>query len=201
MSSAYTRAVEALADDEDRQLAAQDAPRRRASDHDTVDLERDARLLAELVNDIDTAVSAGDVGPDLERAVAAWDVIEDANRQLAIARANLANLLGGEFPEKRLTVMGSGVYERHAKREGSTKCSDPEGLWRLVLDTRIVEEETGEVLPTHEIIRRVYGSKSKETGLVRLTGASPTKVEAIGIAPDEFFEKAPMVGWTIQKVG
>lgn len=182
------------------------------------DLHSDAVKLAQVVMDLDRDVDwyceDEDLSDTLDADLIAWDQLEEANRQLAEVRGRLGARLGRAFPDKRCTVMGSGTYERHAKREGSTKCTDPEGLWRMVLDTRIVDEPTGEVLPTHEVIRRVYGAQSKETGLVRLTGASPSKVEALGLNPDDFFEKAPFeferdkdgeltrkIVYTIQKVG
>jgi hypothetical protein len=160
------------------------------------ELARDAKNLAELVAAIDVSVR----GPilDLDQALIAFGVLEQANRDLADARRFLADRLGDEMGTKRVTVTGAATFERMPRREGSTKCMDEEGLWRQVLDTRIVDRDTGEVIPQSEIIRMVYGSLSKETGKIRLTGASPTKVELVGIDPELFFEKPDRVGWSLQ---
>jgi hypothetical protein len=67
---------------------------------------------------------------------------------------------------------------------------DDEGLWRTVLDTRVVDEATGEIVPQHEVILRVYGSRSKATGEMRMPGrnASTQALEAVGIDAAAFYE-------------
>lgn len=163
------------------------------------DLARDAKDLTELVAVIDQDVR----GPlvDLDQALVAFGVLEQVNRDLADARKFLADRLGEEMGTKRVTVMGAATFERFPRREGAVKCMDEAGLWRMVLDTRLADPDTGEMVPQSEIIRMVYGSLSKETGEIRLTGASPTKVEAVGIDPTDFFERPDRVGWTIQVKG
>lgn len=159
------------------------------------DLARDVKNLAELMAQLDASVR----GPllDLDEGLIAFGVLEQVNRDLADARKFLADRLGDEMGTKRVTVMGAATFERNPRREGATKCMDEEGLWRQVLDVRFVDPDTGEVTPQSEIIRLVYGSLSKETGVIRLTGASPTKVEAVGLDAELFFEKPDRVGWNI----
>lgn len=157
-------------------------------------LSTDAKLLHDLVNDLD----ADHLEDDDDRNFLCLEIVGEAIKNLRTIHQRLGDQIGERMPRKRLTVIGQGTYTRSPRREGSTKCKDEHGLWRYVLDTRLVDPETGEILPQHEVIRRVYGSESRETGEVRLTGASPTKVEAVGIDPEDFFEKAPIVGWSIR---
>jgi hypothetical protein len=101
--------------------------------------------------------------------------------------------------QKQHVVMGVGTFVRSAYRPGRHKCIDEEGLWRAVLDTRVVTAE-GEILPTLEIVVRAYDSESRESGRIRLTGASPMKIDALGLDPHDFFEATPRTGWKIQVV-
>ena len=101
------------------------------------------------------------------------------------------------MPMKRHVVMGFGTFERAPYRPGRPRCIDENGLWRAVLDTRYVTTD-GEILSQLDLVVRDYGSESRDSGRVRLTGASPTKVEALGLDPDDFFESSPCVGWKIQ---
>lgn len=163
------------------------------------DLATDAKNLSELIASLDQSVR----GPilDLDQALIAYGVLEQVNRDLADARKFLADRLGDEMGTKRHTVMGAATFERFARREGTAKCMDEEGLWRQVLDTRIADPDTGEVVPQSDVIVMAYGSVSKETGKQRLTGASPSKLEGLGIDAEMFFEKPDRVGWTLQVKG
>lgn len=160
-------------------------------------LAADVLTLAEAVNNVDKLAISGDVDKDLTSLA----MLDECIGSLQAARKRLSDCVGREMGERHHVVPGIGPFMRQPRREGGTKCKDEEGLWRYVIDTRIVDPETGEVLPTHEVIRMVYGAESKETGRVRLTGASPTKVEAIGVDPDDFFEKGDIVkdGWTVRR--
>jgi len=131
---------------------------------------------------------------------AAFLRLEEANRWLADARRHLSDRLGRAMGKYRDHLAGAEMV-RHPRKEGAIKCIDEEGLWRAVLDTRIVDPETGEVVPQHEVIVMVYGSVSKETGKQRLTGASPAKIEVLGLDPDLFFDRGEAVGWTVQVKG
>jgi hypothetical protein len=164
------------------------------------DLARDVLMLSELANEIAKAVEEQDYPADLGEALVVWKVLGEAVKTLADARDASAADLAEDMPEKRMTVMEIGTFIRHGKRAGAPKCTDEMGLWRYVLDTRVPDPETGEVIPQHEVIRMAYGSRSKETGDVRLTGSSPSKLEVLGIDPDDFFEKQPFTGWTLEVV-
>ena len=155
----------------------------------------DVKLLVDLVNDLDKAT----VDPDmLDSDLIALEMLQGARKSLMDIEKELSTAIGNAMGEKRRIVPEAGMYERTPRRE-STKCIDEEGLWRYVVDSRMVDPDTGEVLPIHEVIRLVYGAESQETGKVRVTGATSTKVEAVGIDPDDFFERGEWLGWTIKR--
>ncbi len=156
-----------------------------------------ARFVEAAIADLDADVRSG-IGSDIEYALTACRVVERAYKQLADTKSFLFNRVAEAMPNKRIVVEGEGVFERHAERAGKPKCFDEEGLWRHVLDHRHVNPVTAEVLPQAEVIRRIYGAESRETGWVRLTGASPAKLEALGIDWETFFEKADFDGWSLK---
>lgn len=153
------------------------------------DLARDAMMLAAIVNDIDETVSAEDLGTDLNQALVAWQVIEDANRQLAVARTALTNLLAEDMPTKQLVVEGVGVFEKHGKKN-RTKW-DKDSLLRVVLDSRVVDAETGEIREESQLDRVL--------DVWNLGAPRTTALKARGIDPDEFSE-SEWAGYSIQVV-
>jgi hypothetical protein len=159
------------------------------------DLALNTRLLEDVVRALDIDVHAP--LPVLELALPCLAVIGEALRDLAGVKRKLENSAGEAMIQKRHVVMGFGTFERTPYRPGRRKCFDEEGLWRAVLDTRVVTAD-GEILSPLDVVVRAYGSESRENGRMRLTGASPMKIEALGIAPDDFFERSPRAGWTIQ---
>jgi len=134
--------------------------------------------------------------PDIDLALSCLITIDDALRDLTGAKRVLENRVGDAMANKRHVVVGVGTFERTSYRPGRYRCIDEDGLWRAVLDTRVVTPD-GEILPPLEVVVRAYGSESRESGRVRLTGASPMKIEALGLAPEDFFEHAPRAGWKI----
>lgn len=178
-------------------MSAQEAPAPVATD-----LHSDVRLLTQIIRDVDSDVRAyqydDEFSETIDADLIALELLQQAGRDIADAQKRLADILGDAMGQKYHTVMEAGTYVRSPRKE-STKCMDEEGLWRFVLDTRVVDPVTGEVLPTHEVIRLAYGAESKQTGKVRLTGASTTKVEALGINSDDFFEKGDRLGWTVKR--
>ena len=102
------------------------------------DLALEARNLLDLVHVID-----GYDGPIDDAVFAAWSRIEAARAQLAIASADPARRLAESMPGKRYTVDGVGTFESHRKSDRKYWEKD---LVRRVLDSRIVDTETGEVL-------------------------------------------------------
>lgn len=156
------------------------------------------RVLVEATNTVDLAVTAQE-WPDTASGLICLELLRGVARDLSVALKRLSDALGDQMGTKHLTVEGAGQFTRSARREGSVKCTDEDGLWRTVLDHRVIDPETGEVLPQAEVILRAYGVESKETGARRLTGASPTKLDAIGIPSKLFFEQPDRVGWNVRQ--
>jgi hypothetical protein len=155
----------------------------------------DTRLLEDIVRALDADVRG--TLPNLEVVLLCLITIDEALRDLAGVKRRLENAVGEAMVEKRHVVTGVGTFERTPYRPGRYRCLDEERLWRAVLDTRCVTPD-GEVLAPIEVVVRAYGSESRESGRVRLTGASPMKIEALGLAPEEFFERSARTGWKIQ---
>lgn len=136
----------------------------------------------------------------LADGLAATARLDETAREIAALRRRLGNIVGSAMPRGPVTIAGVGTFRRSPRRPPARPVDD-DLLWRLVLDHRVVDSVTGEVLPQAEIIRAVYGSASKETGRVRLTGATPGKVEMIGLDPGPLFEYPDRDGWNIDKIG
>lgn len=157
------------------------------------DLHIDARLLVNVVGDLDKDVTAysydEDLSDTLEADLIAWAMLEEANRQLAVVRGDLAKRLAEAMPEKRLTVMGAGTFERHVKKD-RTKW-DKEALLSAVLDSRIVDPTTGEVLDPRPL--------DKVLAVWNLGAPRVTALRERGIDADQFAE-VERGGYTIQFV-
>jgi hypothetical protein len=159
------------------------------------DLFVDARLLVETVRELDRDVDCDLV--DIDAALWCFVMINDALQDLAGVKRILENKLGAAMVAKWHVVTGLGTFERTVYRPGRHRCIDEEGLWRALLKTRVVTAD-GEILSDLDIVVRAYGSESRESRRVRLTGASPMKIEALGLDPAAFFERSPRAGWKIQ---
>lgn len=98
------------------------------------------RSILELHQEVDRL----SVGPAfLNDALRAYAKVADAARLIAQVRDEFAAALAEVMPDKRVTVMGVGTFERH--RKSSRKSWDKDQLLRDVLDTRRVDPSTGEV--------------------------------------------------------
>lgn len=135
-------------------------------------LGSDALLLRDVVSDLDREVTDGEIA-DLELALTAWDVIEEANRQLQVVRGILTKRLAEAMPEKRITVMGTGTFVKHGKRDRTQW--DTEELRRAVLDSRLVDPTTGEVTEESPLDRvlHVWNLGAPRVGALRARGLDP----------------------------
>jgi hypothetical protein len=154
------------------------------------------RLLGDIVRALDSDVHTPPLD-DLNLVLRCLVFIDEAARDLAGVKRRLENLAGDAMTQKRHVIMGVGTFERTPYRPGRHKCVDEEGLWRTVLDTRVVTPD-GEILSPLDVVVRAYGSESRESGRIRLTGASPMKIEALGLRPEDFFEQSSRTGWKVQ---
>jgi hypothetical protein len=115
---------------------------------------------------------------DLDDAVAGLVTLTEAKTELGIAIENLADAIARRMDDKLLTAGGVTV-EKHRKPPRRTNW-DHDGLLRYVVDSRVVDESTGEIASTLEVLKKVYPLK----GYNARFGA----LKALGIDPDEFAE-------------
>jgi hypothetical protein len=161
------------------------------------DLLIDTRLLIETVHELDADVAC-DIN-DLEAAFSSLVLLEEAVRDLASVKRVLENKLGALMTDSWYLVMGLGTFERTSYRPGRHRCVDEGALWCAVLNSRYVTAD-GEILSQLDRVVRAYGSESRATGRVRLTGASPMKIEPLGLDPDHFFDAMPRAGWKVRLI-
>jgi hypothetical protein len=113
---------------------------------------------------------------DLQDAVSAWQLLCEAAQTLAWLRDDLADAIAQSMPAKHLTVSGVTV-EKHVKPPRRTEW-DHDSLLRLVVDSRAVDKETGEIESALEILKRVYPLKGYNARI--------TELKKLSIDPDEF---------------
>ena len=154
----------------------------------SADLGRDAELLAQVVANLDRDVSA-EAPIDLHAGLEAWVRMEDANRQLGVARDLLAARLAKSMTDKRETVTGVGTFEKHRK---SNRKKWDKDLLRVVLDTVLVDTETGEVTDPSPIDKVLH--------VWNLGAPRVTALRERGIDPDDWCE-VEYGDLTLQKVG
>lgn len=139
------------------------------------ELARDVLMLDALTDDIAKNVDAEDVGTDLGEALTVWNLLADCARRLAAARDDLGRLLADDMPEKRMTVMGVGTFEKH--RKADRKAWDKDDLLRVVLDSRLADAD-GVVVDETPL--------DKVLDVWNLPAPRTTALKARGIDPDEF---------------
>jgi hypothetical protein len=145
------------------------------------ELTLDTRILDQVVTDLDAdqARISGDdlVDPEvLDQALICWALMEDAHRRLAIVRAELGRKLAGALDTKTHTVEGVGTFEK--KKKTDRRKWDTENLLREVVDHRVVDEDTGEVLSPLDKVLRLWN-----LGTPRLT-----PLREWGFEPDDWCE-------------
>lgn len=143
---------------------------------------------------IDTGLAGLDVDVIAELPIAealnVWHRLEEANRVLGQVRAQLPNLLAASFGEKTLEIPGLGVFELHGKKNRTAW--DKEALLSAVLDSRQVDEVTGEVADESPLdkVLAVWNLAAPRTGVLK-----KRKID-----PDEFC-RSEWAGYAIQRVG
>jgi hypothetical protein len=152
------------------------------------DLAIDVRLLAELVSELDVTIITRPL-PNLDTGLTCWASLEETNGQLATIRKFLTKKLAEAMPGKLVTVMGVGTFAR--QRIANRKRWDKD-LYRAVLDTRLVNPETGEILDETPL--------EKVLGVWNLGAPRITALRERGIDPDEWCE-VEYGHLTIQKLG
>lgn len=148
----------------------------------------DTRLFAEAVTSLDRDVTDGPLD-DLEQTLICWALIEAAAAELATVRKNLSARIAEAMPEKQVTIMGIGTFERHRKTDRKRWDKD---LLRIVLDTKLADRETGEVRDETPLDKVLH---VWNLGAPRVTALRERDIE-----PDEWCT-TEYGGLTIQQVG
>lgn len=157
-----------------------------------LEIQRSAALLAELVADIDAHVQAGKVlgNGTPEDLVGARQLLVEQKRCLTDAVEALDSLIGDLMGEHRVTVMGVGTFIRH-KRKSRTKW-EKDALLSVVLDSRLVDPETGEVKDESPLDRVL--------DVWNLGAPRTTALTARGIDADEYATVETREGWSLEVV-
>ena len=139
------------------------------------DLNRDLSLIEDATKDADLVVAEALPLTDLENAALMYDRLVEVCRDLSRIRDAWANLIGESMPERNM-VLGGRMRKRHYKTY--YRDWDHDGILRLVVDSRVVDENTGEIESTLEVLKRVYP--------LRGYNARRTALKELGIPVDEF---------------
>lgn len=137
------------------------------------------------------AINALDVvalaAADETEALTAWAILEDANRVLAQVRSMLVGPIAEKMGDRQVVIDHVGVFVRHVKKDRTQWAKDD--LLRAVLDSRLVDKKTGEVVDESPL--------DKVVAVWNLGAPRTTALKARGIDADEFchVEKG---GYTIE---
>jgi hypothetical protein len=148
-----------------------------------------AGLLEAVISDVDEYLeNYSPVAPDLERLMDIRSILATAAMGLSSIRDQVDTLIGDAMSEYRTVVAGHGQIERHKKTRRTNWHSDD--LLRVVLDTRMVDEVTGEVEGVLDIVRKVWGLRGYQARLGELRKR--------GLDPDEWCDVDEQPGWSIR---
>jgi len=150
-------------------------------------LETPALLLQDVVADLDELVSGFTID-DLKDALTARSILSVVNMGLAQIRETLDDKIGEAMGEYRVVIDGIGQVERHKKKARSKW--DREALLSAVRDTRLIDEDTGEVLDPTPLDKVLH---VWNLGAPRLTA-----LKERGLDADEFCELEERKGWVLK---
>lgn len=141
-------------------------------------------VVHDAVNNID--LDAIEALPEPE-ALACWSILEDANRVLQQVRSELTRRVAVKMEDRQVVVDNVGTFVRHIKKD--RRKYDTDSLVRVVLDSRLVDEATGEITDETPLdkVRHVWNLGSPRV----------TALRARGIDVDEFCE-SERGGYTIE---
>jgi len=126
--------------------------------------------------------------PELTKLLYRKIEIEEELRNLAIELTDLDNLIGVLMDKRKVTLEGIGLVQRLSRKRMTQW--DNEDLLRVVLDTRMVNESTGEVLeetPLQKVLK-VWNLGAPRKGVLKERG----------IQADEFCQVENQDGWSIR---
>lgn len=125
---------------------------------------------------------------DLTDAMDCRSILITTAMGLGQVKERLEDLIGDAMGSYRVVVGGHGQIERHKKKSRRNWQSDD--LLRMVLDTRRVNSDTGEIESDVDKIKHVYPL----AGYNARVGALKER----GIDPDEWCETETRPGWKLR---
>lgn len=147
-----------------------------------------ADLALTAVRDCDEIASRDYCSDDLNGLMDAYLVLLDVVREATGVRDALASKIGSLMSDKRQTI-GAVTVERHRIPPRRSEW-DHDGLLRMVVDSRVVNAETGEIESTLDVLKKVYPLKGYN--------ARFTALRDLGIDCDEFSRKEWRDGFTLR---
>lgn len=124
---------------------------------------------------------------ELEPALTARSILGTAGMGLGQCRERLDDLIGDALAQPSLVVENIGMVKRHPRKKRTAWDKD---LYRAVLDTRLVDTETGEVKDETPL--------DKVLACWNLGAPRVTVLRARGIDPEEWCSTEVRPGWQIE---
>ena len=145
----------------------------------TSDFGNDVRLVAQRVSDLEESFGVARIKDDPEAAFVAYQTLTEAKRGLDDTVKRLGHEIGKAIGKEPATLAGKTVKRRSSIRR--TKWDNP-ALLRAVLDSRLVDPQTGEVADESPLdrVQHVYPLSG---GTARTTALRDRSID-----PDQFSE-------------
>lgn len=143
----------------------------------------------------DLAESVRDLRPDdivdlpVDQAAAVYVQLVDVQRELAAVMSLLTHAFAESLGERETTIDGLGTFRRRGRKDRTRWQKDD--LLRAVLDSRVVNIDTGEVADETPL--------DKVLAVWNLATPRTTALKDRGIDPDEFCT-SEWGGWTIEVI-
>ena len=143
----------------------------------------------------DLAESVRDLRPDdivdlpVDQAAAVYVQLVDVQRELAAVMSLLTHGFAESLGERETTIAGLGTFRRRGRKDRTRWQKDD--LLRAVLDSRVVNIDTGEVADETPL--------DKVLAVWNLATPRTTALKDRGIDPDEFCT-SEWGGWTIEVI-
>lgn len=124
---------------------------------------------------------------DLDDRADLLGCLRDSKRDLSMLESSLESELGEQMGDYHVTVEGLGTLERH--RHKTMTAWNTDDLLRAVLDTRMIDGKTGEVLDETPL--------DKVLAVWNLPAPRTTVLRSRGLQPDEFCTVTDKGGWKV----
>lgn len=154
--------------------------------HEHLDHELNALLFA--INAMDNFVTEADDDEWPVDVLADWlQQAREAARLLGTVNGALERLVGDRMDAAKVTVEGVGTLERHYNK--SYTQWDTDALLHDVLDTRMIDANTGEVIDETPL--------DKVLAVWNLPAPRRTVLKSRGLQPDEYASVEDRGGWKV----